>query len=350
MIGRPFEVIRAAHERFVGAARRVGLREVDLRLGERHVRLCFAGDALVPQVLPALRHLASGPGGTVPELTVYLWDTASTGVSMIAPPWPLDALGPAGVIPGATADGLHAFFRMDTGMLTVLDAAARTGILWIRDARDVDPGDRAGPLRQLLAVYFAEPGWCVTHAGAVGLAGKGVLLGGRGGSGKSTTTLLCLQAGLDFVGDDYVLVDAAREPAPRAHSLYASAKLAAPDDGHLPALAPAFGPGRPGDKAIAFLHEHAPERMCRDLELVALAMPVVTGQRDTRAVPISAAAALRGLAPSTVFQHGGGGARTLAVLAKLTQRVPCLRLELGTDRAQIPARLVELCDISRRSA
>ena len=47
------------------------------------------------------------------------------------------------------------------------------------------------------------------------------------------------------------------------------------------------------------------------------------------------ALALRGLAPSTIFQNGDEGPRTLAILARLASQVACYRLELGTDLAQI---------------
>ena len=44
------------------------------------------------------------------------------------------------------------------------------------------------------------------HSAAVGEAGNGILIGGRGGRGKSTLAVSCLFAGMDFVSDDYVLL------------------------------------------------------------------------------------------------------------------------------------------------
>ena len=49
------------------------------------------------------------------------------------------------------------------------------------------------------------------------------LITGSGGAGKSTTALLCLQAGLAYLGDDYVVI--ALDPVPTAYSLYCTAKL-----------------------------------------------------------------------------------------------------------------------------
>ena len=47
----------------------------------------------------------------------------------------------------------------------------------------------------------------------------GVLIAGKSGSGKSTSTLACLTSGLLYAGDDYVLVDIAGA-AVRAQSLF----------------------------------------------------------------------------------------------------------------------------------
>lgn len=44
------------------------------------------------------------------------------------------------------------------------------------------------------------------HAAAIGENGKGILIAGRGGSGKSTLSIGCMLAGMDFVADDYTLI------------------------------------------------------------------------------------------------------------------------------------------------
>ena len=49
-------------------------------------------------------------------------------------------------------------------------------------------------------------GLLLMHAAVVGVDGKGVLIGGRGGVGKSTLSVACLLGGLDFVSDDYVML------------------------------------------------------------------------------------------------------------------------------------------------
>src|SRR5205807_9852223 len=82
---------------------------------------------------------------------------------------------------------------------------------------------RAVPLRPLLGWVLASPGRHLVHAGAVGSEGQGVLLAGSGGAGKSTTAVACVEAGMSYVGDDYVLLSTGEPPA--AHAIYGTAKL-----------------------------------------------------------------------------------------------------------------------------
>ena len=54
-----------------------------------------------------------------------------------------------------------------------------------------------------------------------------MLLAGKGGSGKSTTALVCLHSSLVYAGDDYCLL--ATDDGPYVFSLYSTGKLN-PDD------------------------------------------------------------------------------------------------------------------------
>ena len=88
--------------------------------------------------------------------------------------------------------------------------------------------DWAAPLRAILHWWLGSHGVLQVHGGAVGTAEGGALVVGRGGSGKSTTALSSLAAGLRYAGDDFVAITT--RPEPWVHSLYCSGKL---DPGHL---------------------------------------------------------------------------------------------------------------------
>jgi hypothetical protein len=62
----------------------------------------------------------------------------------------------------------------------------------------------------------------------------------------------------------------------------------------------------------------------------------------TGAVPISPVEALKALAPSTLFQLIGASQKDLRAMAELVRKVPCYRLELGTDLAAIPRAIEQL--------
>ena len=65
--------------------------------------------------------------------------------------------------------------------------------------------------------------YLLIHGAAVGSGGKGALIIAPSGGGKSTLSLAALQLGMDFAGEDFVLVP--REGEPVAHALFPTGNL-----------------------------------------------------------------------------------------------------------------------------
>jgi hypothetical protein len=172
-----------------------------------------------------------------------------------------------------------------------------------------------------------------------------MLLAGAAGSGKSTTALAGVLAGLDYAGDDYVVLNLADEP-PSAHSLYGTAKFAPATMTLLPELADGFGTvaGADGEKLVVDLAGTWPSRMRAAVPLNAIVLPTVRGQSRPQLVPCSAARALRALAPTTINQLPSVGGSALAPLGELVRRVPAYSLELGGSPAAAAGALVALLD------
>ncbi|MBR0138917.1 MAG: hypothetical protein IJM17_01370 [Firmicutes bacterium] len=61
-------------------------------------------------------------------------------------------------------------------------------------------------------------GHLLLHSACVGAEGKGLMISARGGGGKSTLAITALLTGLDFVSDDYILVN--QQGPMRAFPLY----------------------------------------------------------------------------------------------------------------------------------
>jgi hypothetical protein len=319
-------------------------------IGSQRLRVRFANEALVPRLTPALEHLAAPLAGAPATFTVCVWDSASTGVPMPPPPWPLDAYAARGDIRGQDTGRFQAAYQFTpagVGVLSLLGREQALGMYWLNDARHLPDYESGAPLRNLLHWWMAGAGYQFVHAGAVGAAPGsgaegGVLLAGRGGSGKSTTALACLEAGLRYLADDYCLL--AADPAPEALSLYNSAKVRPDGLLRFPQLAPLVDAHDylGVEKAIVFLHRHFPQRLVTRFLLRAVLIPRITGRLATTLTPASPAAALKALAPSTLFQLSGAGPAAFQHLAGILRQIPCYYLEAGTDLAQIPGTIAAL--------
>jgi hypothetical protein len=311
--------------------------------GARVLMRC-ASAALREALTPAFAHLAVAADGNPapPSLTVNLWDTASTGA--LPPPRPPT---PEDYAPGALfylQDGpVRAAYQPGVGSLSVFDSETGAAWHWVDDASDIPYWDRASPMRQILFWWLETRGYLQVHGGAVGLASGGVLLVGKGGSGKSTTALSSLGSKLLYAADDYVAVSI--DSSPRIASLYNSGKVE-PDHAQelLPHLLPLLSNGDrlEREKAVIYGHEHFPSQMTAGFPLSAVLVPMVRGtQRESRIVEIPRAAAFAALAPSTIVQLHTAGQDALGAMSRLIQRVPCYGIELGRDIGAIPCTIAD---------
>lgn len=307
----------------------------DLEIAGLHVRMEVAGEALGRVLRPALElhpRIATGDA----DLAVRAYDSEATGAAL--PP-----LGRAAhrLAQWPGEDGLvRTAWQPDHGLALLTDpgpegvghlaaSASAARLPWW------EPGS---PLRQLLAWGMRGHGRHFLHAAAVGGPQGVVLLAAAGGAGKSSTAVSCLLAGLGYLADDYCIVTLAPE-GPRAHALYGTAKLVR-EQLHLVDPHDELGPhhlptGASPDGKVTIVVSRWPRgRLVRDAPILAVAVPSQAEPRGFQ--PMSAATALRHLAPTSLFQLAGHGAEDLRAIADLVRRVPCYRLGLDPDRAANP--------------
>ncbi len=337
---RFFDDAWATFERAASAAER---RHV-LAIGGRRVALRFAGSELEDLLLPALHHLVVAPtestGMTAPDLEVAIFDSASTATPMIPPAWTGYHYGAKGEIVGFNDDRIRTTYQPGVDILNVYDRASSRAVYWVAEPSIIPWWETSFPLRSILHWHLAPTASQPVHAGAVGRGGRGVLVVGNSGAGKSTSTLACLRSGMQYCGDDYVLVDV---DALVVHSLYRTAKLEAHNTHRFPELTSRIvnADRLDTEKAMVLLDADSPQIVsCLDIE--AIVMPQVTGRRDTELLPVSPARALSVLAPTTSFHLPGYGAEVFTKLNRLVRSRPCFTLAAGTDLEQIPAVLGDL--------
>jgi hypothetical protein len=273
------------------------------------IRLAFGDPVVRESLLPALSHRLAEDGE--PAATVFIDD------------------GPLQPLPEEDATTRVAFFAPSRA-LSVYDVSQNVGRFAIPSAAALPPYERAAPLRTLMHWVLSSRGCTFAHAAAVGINASGVLLTGPGGSGKSTTALLCAQAGFTYAGDDYVGLTTS-DRGVEAHSLFCTAKIDAgslemmPFLRELPMIAP-----RDGEKGVVFLRDVVPS-----LAIRALIIPRVVGG-VSRLRRTNRAEALRALAPTSVFQLPRTSGETFRALADVVRLLPAFALELGDDRDNIP--------------
>jgi hypothetical protein len=346
-----FTALQAA---FAEAQARTQAREYTLAVGPAALRLAFAGVELTRGVLPALAHVIPGAPAEA-TATVCVWDSESTGVDVPPFTWRPRHLGHQGQIDGYNDERFRTIYHGDIfapdggfDALSMFDAEQRTAIFWVASRHHVHWWERAEPLRTLLHWVLDAEDRYLAHAAAVGDDDGVVLLVGRGGMGKTTTTLACLRDGLRFVGDNYVLLSLEDEPF--AHGLYSNAKLRPGTLELMPELADAVNTldvKEEGEKFIVDVKRWRPEQVVTGMPVRALVVPHVIGDGATRMVEASPMEGLLALAPTTVCQLPENGG-VLAAMARLVRELPTYKLELGGDVAGGPAAIRSLLHRLRR--
>jgi hypothetical protein len=338
-----FDTVAAGYQRAEAGAG--GAVERVYRIAGSTVRCCFAGPALVPVIDPAIAHLQTEAAGPA-DFEIFLFDSHSTDtalpllaaslVELLRFRW-WEHLDNRREIKGFHGGRFKAVFHLGPDILSLLDSQTRTAYYWVEAADQVPYYEKGYPLTTLLNWWLGLTGRFFMHAAAFGTPAGGVLLPGKGGSGKSTTTLACIDSELQIVGDDYCVIDS--QSPPLAYSLYNTAKLKAESD------LQRFRDFRPlvsnidqleTEKALLFLHTHFPGKMLSEMPIRAILIPEISGRPETHIRPARAADGLKALAPSTMFQLAGNGQPALQTMANLVRSTPCFTIELGTEIAAIP--------------
>jgi hypothetical protein len=341
------DVLSAQHE---AAQKAGGQTEYTYRLGVDTIRLCFASDALIPVITPALAHLSAPlDAGQPVDLTVYLWDVKSTGIQPPARVWEWADNPARGDVHSLTDARFQTAYNHHARLLNLLDRERNIAIYCMGNAAAMPFDFRGSPLLNILHWWPQPRGLQLVHGGAVGVESGGVLIVGKGGSGKSTTTLACLQSRLQFAADDYCLLQTSGEPS--IYSIYSSAKLEVENLFRLPYLTPLMGNPDAlhgsGEKATIFLQQHYPEKLIAHFPLKAILVPRITGETQTRLQPTSRMAAMQALTISTIVQLSGADKAAFDGIANVVKNVPSYALELGTDMGQMVAALEDFLAVPR---
>ena len=335
------DFFQRSYEKFLQAKASAGEINYFYSIGGTSVCLKFAGETLVQYLTPALEHHRV-PEVRSPDLTLCLWDSDSTGTTMIPPPCKRDCFTDRGDIWGFQSSRIKTAFHWIECSVNLLDLNTNTGIYWVQTAKSLPYWVHASPLRTLLHWWMEKNGCQLLHAAAVGTEHGAVLITGKGGVGKSTTALSCLQADFDYLGDDYVVTRL--EPSPTVLSLYSTAKLDAGQVANFPALSPIVdNPEKlDSEKAVLFLQPVRERQIVREMPLKAILTPQIADQEVTTIGTVSRWEIQRAMSFTTMSQLPYVGRHTHDYISRLIAALPHYRVEVGRDLTRIPVAIANL--------
>ncbi|MCX5849627.1 MAG: hypothetical protein NTW65_09275 [Deltaproteobacteria bacterium] len=318
------------------------------------IELIFPDDKLLPYITPALEHL-SITSAESPALTIRIWDDVTTNTMMPTPPW----LGYAVQAKGGNIEGVYTnrgdirgfgnsriktAFNWSANALSMYDSKEKIGYYWTKDARELPAYETSAPVRTILNWWVQERNFHFAHGAAVGTKRGGVLIAGKGGSGKSTAALASLNSGLLYVSDDYCVVSA--QPVPAAYSVFSSAKVDPGNIFRVEHIAPTRVKtgNKHDDKEVFFLYPRFSEQITSWFPLRAILLPRITGKPDSALIPATPADCIKALTLSTMCQFPGAGKKAVDIFVRLAKTLPGYYLDFGTDVAQVPKLISDLLE------
>lgn len=310
--------------------------EHNLQLGPLNLRL-HLGSGLAKNSWH--RPLAARPSEKEPEATIYAWDESAGKTGFPPPPWGEEFVYThRGDIQGFGHEQIKVSFSLHSGLLSMYHREERVGIYWTTNAARMPGYEWAAPMRRILNWIGIEHGLQLTHAGAVGVNGRGLLLTGKGGSGKSTTTLACLHAGWDFVSDDYCWVST--EPVPTAHAVYRTAKLRPEQHTDLPNWN--RDERLSEDKDVFDLRSLDGANLVDSLKLEALLLPRPQEVPKAKLRKAEKKEAVANISLTTMSQLACSGPKNMNILRDLAQTLPSYHLDLCHPVSSVPQVMGEL--------
>jgi hypothetical protein len=232
------------------------------------------------------------------------------------------------------AGGLRGFYHDQPPSWQFYSHTASRGIFSLVGPSEFPPWETGSPLRLFLHWIYARAGLRLTHAATLGLDGRGALVVGPGGSGKSGTVLAGLMHGLDSVGDDYVLVE--RSPRIVAHAIFdllkqnpAGLQRARLETG------PRRGPLNWQGKVELEASDLCGRNLASKMDICALLLPKISRSQRTTIEAVSKREAALALMPSGVLQLSGDQVEGIGFLAHIARNLPAFRVSLSEDPVEI---------------
>ncbi|MFC1771145.1 serine kinase [Candidatus Margulisiibacteriota bacterium] len=299
----------------------------------------FAGPALHKYLTKAFDHIKCQPVNN-PDLTIHCFDSFSTKTDLP-------------IMSDSIKNNFYKSSNSDTknnqvtsvyfSLLNILHLFNNNNmaIYWTKNAKELPYYEKGAPFLEIINNWIAKHKYHLIHAGSVGTKNGGVLLAGKGGSGKSSTALACLEhQNLKFLSDDYCIVNVEKKPI--VYSIYSTGKIKNDNFDNFSYLLDKDINNLKEEKTLFFLNDHY-KNIIKQMPIKAVISPQVNKKsKKIYLEKISKITALSALAPSSMLQLSGKTTQTLQVLTNIVKQLPCYRLNLGGNIKEVPELIFEL--------
>jgi hypothetical protein len=322
------------------------LKETALVLGGQPVRLRTVGSKLHYRIKRPLAHLETSlPRSEARStgLTIELWDEFETGVGCAGFEIE-DALDAGkGFIVTISDDSRYVSLRR-ARLHAVYDRLERRITGWSSNGDRLSLAELGRPMQYLFCYWFHDVKLQLIHSGMIGENGAGIIVAGRSGSGKSTTCLVCLEAGMNYLGDDVLVMSGTKATGFVGHGVYNSNHILPRDADRFPHLKRYVNSGGQlkDDKWVVMLHEAFPGQVLPNLPIRAIALPRIVDQPTSAFRRATKAQALMAIAPSSIGLIEGAMSQSVTRLAELVEHVPAYWVDLGREFRSTPGCIRQL--------
>ena len=302
-----------------------------IKVADTKISIHVKSQAMWDLIYPALAWLAE-PSGSDPDIEIFALD----GAGVIESPWNVENFLDGNRISGLESGEILGTFDIEMSILNLFDRSSNQGLFWIQSLSELPEWEFGAPLRKIFEWALLDRGLQVIHSAAIGFGNQGVLLCGPGGSGKSTTTALCLNSEFATTGDDYCAITVSSPH--KVYGIYGLLKLV---------------PGSVGAKSLGGLswvskrsdgkvHYKIEEKMVRSLSVRAIVFPRVFDSTQELNQMTPREALLR-LLSSTLNQATNPQGDLFEALVSLSKSVRAFELNVSSDFDAARDQLGKLC-------
>lgn len=323
VVQQRFEIIRQAR----GGA---GCGTRSFTLPGHALTVEHAGQAVADALTLAFGHRACVAGSATGVALNWRIADASGIDGLPAQPEPPGPLHPLGSLHRNHDNSV--LIERRRGFVTTFDVAAMELITIVDGIGSIDTDLAAKPLLRFLLPLMMRQEIVLCHAALLGGGERGLLVTGKGGSGKSTISAAALVGGAAFCSDDFVALERVGD-ALVGHCLYASIML---NGGHIdrfPALSRQAVRFRTDifAKHMVPIAAAFPAQLRASLTIEAVAVPAIVATPESLLVSGNRSDMLRAVAPTSVFSSPWREADRVRFLFDTISRLEPLVYRSGSD-------------------